>query len=74
MKPNQRDIPYRRVSHPAILTLHKVRKEFCVDIEAVLVRPGTFEALEEYLGQYGSEYFDLIHIDVHGAIEDGKYV
>jgi hypothetical protein len=71
---NSECIPHRQVSHPAIQTLHRAKKEFAVDIEAVVVRPGTFEALEDCLAHYKPGYFNLLHIDVHGSVEDGRYV
>ena len=38
------------------------------------MRPGTFEALRDQLEERGAGYYDLIHLDVHGSVNEyGMY-
>lgn len=71
--PDGRDIPFRQVSYPATHALHRLRKDDGIDVALMIVRPGTFKALEKCLASYPPGHFDLLHIDVHGTLEeDGR--
>ena len=46
-------------------------KSSTMPIDFDVVRPGTFEALEQWLSQR-KEHYDLIHFDVHGEVVNGR--
>ena len=62
------DVGYRTISQPLVETLRKAKLPVKVDI----LRPGTYEALENHLqeisNEHGVGYYHVIHFDVHGAV------
>lgn len=64
----KRDVGYRTISRPLIEGLRQANLPVRVD----LVRPGTFQALENHLREatnsHGVGYYHLVHFDVHGMV------
>ena len=64
----QRDVGYRTISRPLVNALRQANLRVQIDI----LRPGTYEALEQHLEQtqdrFGAGYYHVIHFDVHGAL------
>ncbi|MEU0547052.1 tetratricopeptide repeat protein [Micromonospora sp. NPDC005979] len=62
------DVGYRTISRPLLKGLRRADRPVVVD----LVRPGTWQALEQHLRAattlHGSGYYQVIHFDVHGAV------
>ncbi|KAF2264120.1 hypothetical protein CC78DRAFT_255767 [Lojkania enalia] len=41
-----------------------------VNVRAEIVRPGTWEAAKDHLARSGPNYFNIVHFDVHGCIQN----
>ena len=67
-----RDIPHRLISYPVIRILDQMRRDEGIDIKAEIVRPGTWDAVRNHLEMRGPGYFDLVHFDVHGCVNNGR--
>jgi tetratricopeptide (TPR) repeat protein len=67
-----RDIGYRTISRPLVEALRNANLRVQVEI----LRPGTYKALENHLGEitakHGEGYYHVIHFDVHGAVFNNK--
>jgi hypothetical protein len=63
-----RDVGYRTISRPLVEGLRQTN----VPVQIKIVRPGTYQALENHLRevkeQHGVGYYHVIHFDVHGAL------
>ncbi|KAH6666034.1 hypothetical protein B0J14DRAFT_643340 [Halenospora varia] len=65
-RPNSgQDVPHRLVSRIILEVLSTIPKA-SRPVNLEIVRPGTFEALEEHLHVKSPGYFDLVHLDLHG--------
>jgi len=64
-----RDVPGRLVSLPVFKLIGELRQQE-VDVDAEIVRPGTWQAAKEHLLDRCPGYFDLVHFDVHGCVEN----
>ncbi len=64
----QSEVGYRTISRPLVESLRNANVPVQVDI----LRPGTFQALENHLrattARHGEGYYHVIHFDVHGAV------
>ncbi|MFJ1768440.1 CHAT domain-containing protein [Amycolatopsis sp. NPDC088138] len=64
------DVGYRTVSRPLVNAIHQSSLPVRID----LVRPGTWQAIREYLAvtrdRHGTGWYQLIHFDLHGAFAD----
>ncbi len=64
----KRDVGYRTISRPLVETLRQANLRVQID----LLRPGTYETLEQTLraatDQHGKGYYQVIHFDLHGAV------
>jgi tetratricopeptide (TPR) repeat protein len=58
------DIAYRTISRPLVEELGRSG----LRVQADIVRPGTWEALEKHLGDHPSGYYHLLHFDGHGKL------
>ena len=63
-----RDVSYRTISHPLVEALRQAH----VRVDIAILRPGTYQTLENHLrdmiGTYGAGYYHVIHFDVHGSL------
>jgi tetratricopeptide (TPR) repeat protein len=68
----QHDVGYRTISRPLVEALSQTTIPIKIDI----LRPGTFQALEQHLAEmttkYGRGHYHVIHFDVHGAVFNKK--
>jgi hypothetical protein len=60
----ERDVNYRTISRPLIEAIRQAR----VPINVELLRPGTYQALENHLQAKGAGYYHIVHFDAHGGL------
>ncbi len=64
----KRDVGYRTISRPLVESLRQSGLPVKIDI----LRPGTYNALENHLhkvtSKHGGGYYHVIHFDVHGSL------
>ncbi|MEM6520657.1 MAG: CHAT domain-containing protein [Cyanobacteria bacterium P01_D01_bin.71] len=60
----ERDVNYRTISRPLIEAIQQAR----VPINVELLRPGTYEALENHLETKSPGYYHIVHFDAHGGL------
>ncbi|MGF1524543.1 MAG: CHAT domain-containing protein [Leptolyngbyaceae cyanobacterium] len=60
----ERDVNYRTISRPLIEAIQQAR----VPINVELLRPGTYQALENHLQAKGAGYYHIVHFDAHGGL------
>jgi tetratricopeptide (TPR) repeat protein len=58
------DLNYRTTSRPLMGAIANSR----LPVNLVLLRPGTYEALERHLDATPEGYYHIIHFDVHGGV------
>ena len=62
------DVGYRTISRPLVEAL----RQTSIPIQVEILRPGTYKALENHLGnvtaKHGEGHYHVIHFDVHGAV------
>jgi hypothetical protein len=63
------DVDQRLILRPVCSLIARISSAMPIDFD--VVRPGTFEALEQWLSQR-KEHYDLIHFDVHGEVVNGR--
>lgn len=66
------DIPYRLITRAIYEAIDGERHNGATSATFEIVRPGTFAALETALAAHPAGYYDIVHFDLHGFIEDGK--
>jgi len=67
----ENDINYRAISRPLVDSLRQASLRVNINI----LRPGTYRALKDHLSQCQNGYYHIIHLDVHGALqEDNSFV
>lgn len=64
------DIPHRMITR-CIFEAVQSSKSKAATFE--IVRPGTFQALQEALFLHEPGYYGLVHLDLHGFVEEGRY-
>lgn len=62
------DIGHRTISRPLLEIIDKIA-ESNQAITVEIVRPGSWEALENALNHYPPGYFDVVHFDMHGKVK-----
>lgn len=63
------DVSHRTISRPLVEVIDKVvERNHSVNLQ--IVRPGSWEALEQALNKRQHGYFDCVHFDVHGDVEE----
>ena len=65
------DIPHRLITR----SVHNIAIQPSIleadsNVDLSIVRPGTFVAFEEALRRHGPGYFDIVHLDMHGALDE----
>lgn len=64
----RQDVGYRTISRPLVEALRQTD----LPIQIVVLRPGTYQALDHHLQEttirHGIGYYHVIHFDVHGAV------
>ena len=60
----ERDVNCRTISRPLIEAIQQAR----VPINVELLRPGTYQALENHLQARGAGYYHIVHFDAHGGL------
>ena len=66
-RPNaEKDIGYRTTSRPLLEALENTQ----VPVNVVLLRPGTYKALEQHLDAQPLGYYHIVHFDAHGGVVD----
>ncbi|MGD1943236.1 MAG: CHAT domain-containing protein [Leptolyngbyaceae cyanobacterium] len=64
-RPNEeKDVNYRTISRPLIEAIQQAK----IPINVELLRPGTYQALENHLQAKGSGYYHIVHFDAHGGL------
>ncbi len=64
-RPNEDDdIGYRTTSRPLFAALKNAR----LPVNIVLLRPGTYEALERHLDSQPEGFYHIVHFDAHGGV------
>lgn len=63
----EQDLGYRTTSRPLLAALQNAQ----LPVNLVLLRPGTYEALERHLQEVGEGFYHIIHFDAHGGV--GQY-
>ncbi|MDJ0508898.1 MAG: tetratricopeptide repeat protein [Crocosphaera sp.] len=58
------DVGYRTISRPLVELIEQGNLRINLDI----LRPGTYESLCKYLQEKGSNYYHIIHFDLHGGL------
>jgi tetratricopeptide (TPR) repeat protein len=58
------DVGYRTISRPLLAQLRQTQ----LPVQADIVRPGTYKAMQIQLEAKGAGYYHAIHFDVHGKI------
>lgn len=73
VRPNlERDIPYRLITRSILDVVAEEQKRGTNAPTFEIVRPGTFEALQQTLERRGNGHFDIVHFDLHGFVSAGK--
>lgn len=60
----EHDVGYRTISRPLIEAIQNSNLRVNID----LLRPGTYEALENHLSGKGEGFYHIIHFDAHGGL------
>lgn len=69
---SQEEIPYRLITRAIFNSLSERDPTDAPTFE--IVRPGTLEALRTSLESKADGYYNVVHFDVHGHVEDGQLV
>ena len=56
------------IYEPLLAVIEKLKKDFHIQLE--VCRPGTWPALEILLEERGVGFYDMVHFDMHGGIEE----
>lgn len=67
-----KDIPHRLITRTIASAVRSVPQSSRDTPTISIVRPGTLAALQENLGMHPPGYFDILHLDLHGDISDGR--
>ncbi|MGK7879152.1 MAG: CHAT domain-containing protein, partial [Crocosphaera sp.] len=62
------DVGYRTISRPLVELIEQGNLRVNLDI----LRPGTYESLCKHLEEKGSNYYHIIHFDLHGGLMSYK--
>lgn len=62
------DAGYRTIQRPLIESADNIGQR----INSVILRPGTYETLNQHLQEAGSGFYHIIHFDLHGMVTDYK--
>jgi tetratricopeptide (TPR) repeat protein len=70
-RPNGRnDVAYRTISYPLV---NMLRNSSELHVHCDILRPATYEALNQQLEMKGKGFYHIIHFDVHGSLMDYDY-
>ncbi len=61
----ENDVNYRTVQRPLI---EQLQETSALRVNAVVLRPGTFQALKNHLDECGEAFYHIVHFDLHGAV------
>ena len=64
------DIPHRMITRSIFEAVQSSKNKTAT---LKIVRPGTFKALQEALFVYEPGYYGLVHLDLHGFVQEGRY-
>ncbi|MBW4659601.1 MAG: tetratricopeptide repeat protein [Drouetiella hepatica Uher 2000/2452] len=60
------DLNYRTTSRPLMAAIANAR----LPVNLVLLRPGTYEALDRHLAETPAGFYHIVHFDCHGGVMD----
>ncbi|MGB5713424.1 MAG: CHAT domain-containing protein, partial [Waterburya sp.] len=64
-RPNgEQDVGYRTISRPLVEAIRNAELKVNID----LLRPGTYQALDQHLDKKGNGYYHIVHFDTHGSL------
>ena len=58
------------IYEPLLAAIENLKKDFHILLE--VCRPGTWYALESLLEEGGAGFYDMVHFDMHGGVEEEK--
>lgn len=62
------ELNYRIIQRPLIDIINQSN----LRVKPFILRPGTLEALEKHLDEIGTEFYHIIHFDLHGMVSGKK--
>lgn len=66
------DIPYRLITRSILATVEQIPLQHDANPTFDIARPATIASLIQHLETRGAGHYDVLHLDVHGFVEDGE--